>query len=95
MGFDYLNLVASGIVFFVYGISCIISVIFTLSLDTYRKIDEKLNLDVLSVRFISPLDLNINLLDDWLMRNNKIVGPLLIVLSTVDLKLLFNIIYTF
>lgn len=92
---DPVNLALSTVVFFVYSVTCIISVIFTLSLDAYRKIDEKLRLDLISNRIINPLDINIDWLDTFLMSNNKTVGPLLILLSTIDLKLLFNIIYTF
>jgi hypothetical protein len=92
---DPVNLALSAVVFFVYSVACIVSVIFTLSLDTYRKIDEKMRLDLISSRIINPLDINIDWLDTFLMSNNKTVGPLLILLSTIDLKLLFNIIYTF
>lgn len=94
-GYDYFSLLLSGIVFLIYGVSCIISLVFTLSIETYRKIDEKLNLDIISDRIINPLDVDIKWVDAWLMRHNKIVGPLLILLSTIDLKLLLNIIYTF
>ena len=94
MGYDNFNLLLSGFVFFVYASACIISVIFTLSLDTYRKIDEKLKMDIISSRIINPLDINIDWVDSFLMSNNKTVGPLLILLCTVDLKLLFNLIST-
>jgi hypothetical protein len=41
---------------------------------------------------INPLERNIDWLDNWLMSHNKTVGPLLILLSIVDLKLWLEII---
>ena len=90
---DPLTLALSAIVFFVYGVTCLICVVFTLWPETYRKIDEMLKLDVISARVVNPLDIDIEWFDKLLMENNKTVGPLLILLSTIDLKLLFNLLY--
>ena len=79
----------------IYGTICIISLIFTLSLDTYNNIDEKLNLEILSTQVVTVLDTNINFLEIWIMNHNKIVGPLLTALSLIDMKLFFNIIRDF
>jgi len=85
----------STIIFLIYGTICIISLIFTFSLDTYNNIDEKLNLEILSTQVVTVLDTNINFLEIWIMNHNKIVGPLLTALSLIDMKLFFNIIRDF
>jgi len=89
---EQLDWFLSAAVFIVYGTICIICLIFTVSLDTYYKIDRKLNLDLLSNNILTPLDANIIWLDDWLFANHTIVGPLLIFLSLIDMKILFEII---
>lgn len=85
----------STIIFLIYGTICIISLIFTFSLDTYNNIDEKLNLEILSTQVVTVLDTNINFLEIWIMNHNKLVGPLLTALSLIDMKLFFNIIRDF
>ena len=92
MGFDIFNLLLSSMLFFLYGSICVIAIIFTFSLDIYIKIDEMLKLDILSTRILTPLEININWLDNWMKSHNKILGPILILLSLIDLKLLVDII---
>jgi len=90
MGFDML---LNSIVFFIYSSVCIISIIFTFSLDAYIKIDEKLNLDIFSNPIITSLEIKIDWFDKWAMQHNKVLGPILIILSIIDLKILFTLIY--
>ncbi|MDD4980960.1 MAG: hypothetical protein PHC54_06835 [Candidatus Omnitrophica bacterium] len=92
MEFNSFDLLASGSVFLIYGTTCILSVIFTFSLDTYRDIEEKLGSNVLSSRILSPLDRNIDWLNSQLARYNKISGPVLILFSLFNLNSLFGII---
>lgn len=95
MEFDIFNneLLFKSIVFFIYGIITVVAIIFTFSLDAYRKIDEKLNLNIiLTPIIINPLERNIKSFDAWLMEHNRTVGPLLVILSIVDLKLWLDII---
>jgi hypothetical protein len=80
--------------FFIYGSICIVSTLFTFFLDTYRKIDETLNLDVFITPFKSPLDREIDFFNVWLTNHNRIVGPILILISLVDLKFWFDFINT-
>jgi hypothetical protein len=82
----------SAIVFFIYGTICLISLVFTFSIDTYNSLDEKLKLEIFSSPITTPLDKSVNIVDNWILENNKIFGPLLIALSLVDMKLFFNII---
>jgi len=95
MGFDPFNLLLSFIVFIIYGSVCGIAIVFTFFLDIYLKIDEKLRFEFLAPRKLNPLEINIQWFDAWLIRHNKIAGPLLILLSMIDLKLFFNIINSF
>ena len=44
---------------------------------------------------IDFLEKNIDWFDNWLIANNKIVGPILILLSLIDLKLWLDIIKLF
>ena len=74
----------------VYGSACIISLIFTFSLDKYRDIEEKINFNFLPNTSVTPLDVNINILDAWLAEHNRIVGPILVLLSVLDLKFLIT-----
>jgi hypothetical protein len=76
----------------VYGGICIIAAIFTLSIETYSKIEDKINFGIFSNSLVTVLDTNINFFDLWLTRNNKIIGPILVLLSLLDLKLFFAII---
>ncbi|MGE5197668.1 MAG: hypothetical protein ACM3IL_04115 [Deltaproteobacteria bacterium] len=89
---DTFNLLLSAIVFLIYGTICIISIIFTFFLDLYHKIDQALNISVIKARVLSPIERNITFIDDWLIDHNSIVGPFLVLLSLIDLKLSFNII---
>lgn len=95
MGFDTFDLLLSGWIFFIYSATCIISIIFTFSLELYRNIEEKLGSYIFSSRILSPLDKDIDWLNIWLMKHHKIVGPILISLSLVNLKLFFDIINNF
>ena len=90
MELDAFNTLLVTWVIFVYGNICIISLIFTFSLEIYSKIDQELNLEIISTRIINPLDIYIDKFDAWMTQHNKIVGPLLFLLSVIDLKLLYN-----
>ena len=90
-GADMLYYILSTITFLIYGSVFIISLIFTISLDAYNKIDEKLNLVVFSEPIITILDANLDFFEVWLKNNNRIAGSVLVFLSVVDLKLFFDI----
>ena len=92
---DPFNLILSTVVFMVYGTICIISIIFTFSLELYQKIDEMLSMNILKTPTLTPLEINFISIDTWLMNNNKIVGPILLILAIFDLKLSFSIINLF
>jgi len=92
MGIDIFSLLLSLIAFIIYGSICMISVVFTFSLDTYIKIHDLLNFDIFSSPILSPVERSIDWFDTWAMRNNVILGPILITLSIIDLKLFFDII---
>jgi len=87
-----LYILLSTSIFLTYGTICVISLIFTFSLETYNMIDEKLNLEIFSSHIVTILDTNINFMEVWIMNHNRVVGPLLTILSLIDLKLFFDII---
>jgi len=91
MEVEIFDLLFSAIIFLIYSAICIISVIFTFSLDTYLKINEKLNMEIIPGS-IAVFETGINWLDTWLVNHHKIVGPILILLSLFDIKLTFYII---
>lgn len=95
MELDIFDLLFSGIVFFIYGIICIISVIFTFSLPFFRKIDEFLSLQILARTSLKSWELNINQFDILMKKHNLLIGPLLIVLSILDIKFWLDIIWFF
>jgi len=92
MGFDAWDFLLSSIAFFIYGSICMISIAFTFSLDTYIKLHDMLNFNIFSSPILSPIERSIDWFDAWAMRNNVILGPILITLSVIDLKLFFDII---
>ncbi len=91
-GPDIFNLLLSAWLFLIYSTVCIISIIFTFSLEIYLRIEEKLNFYIFLDPILTPLDRSIDWLNVWLMKYNKITGTILIVLSLVDLKLFLDII---
>lgn len=94
MGFDGLDLLLSAAVFLIYSTACIICFIFTFSLDIYNKINDRLNTEIFLIEIINPLGRSIDWFDVWAMSNHKIVGPILMLLSLVDLRLGFYVINT-
>lgn len=92
---DVMGLLLSLIVFCIYGSICLIALVFTFSLDTYIKIHDALNFNLFSSPILSPIEKSIDWFDTWAMKNNIILGPVLIVLSLIDLRLFFEIIWSF
>ena len=87
---DPLLFLLSAWVFFIYSAICIISLIFTVSLSLYDRIDRKLGVDFLAKYAVNFFDRNVYAIDDWLKDHNRIVGPLLMLLSLIDLNLTFQ-----
>jgi allantoicase len=80
----------SGLIFLVYSSICIICLIFTFSLDVYAKIEGLFNSEYFSNTAITVLDKNLDWFDDWVTRNHRKVGPILVIFSIFDLKLVFD-----
>lgn len=82
-----------GLIFFIYGATCLLSIIFTFSIDLYRRIEEKAHLEIFSEPIINPLFAsNINWFDAWIQEKHKIIGPIFILLSAIDLHFWFRFI---
>ena len=92
-GFDTFTLSLSALAFLLYGAICIISIFFTFFLDVYRRMEERLGFNIIPYAGLTPLEVNIFSFNTWLVEHNKIIGPFLILLSILDLKLLFDIIF--
>lgn len=95
MGLDSFTMLFNSLIVFIYGSICIISAIFTFSIERYRKFDEILNLDIIASRFLTPLDINLEIIDEWLFAHNKSIGPVLILLSLLNAKLYFDVVKLF
>ena len=92
---DPFTLLISSTMLFVYGSILIISFIFTFSLDLYRKIDEKIKMEIIPARIVTVLDKNFDWFDNWLMAHNKAIGPVLILFSILNIKFSFDILKIF
>lgn len=93
LGTDPFVFLLKSLVLFIYGLIFAFSVIFTLSIESYRRLDEYLGMNFLTSRIINPIiESNINFLDEWLIKHHKIIGPLLILLSIIDTVMLLRFI---
>lgn len=93
MTVDLFNLIFSIIIFAIFGTMFILSAFYTFFLETFRKIDEILKVDLIPACILTPLEENISWVDAWLMSNNKIVGPILLLLCAIDIKFSLEIIF--
>ena len=92
MGVDFTGLLINWVIFLTYSITFLLCLIFTFSIDLYRKIEEKANLEIMSDPIlINPLlGGNISWLDLWLQENHKIVGPIFSFFSVIELHFWFK-----
>jgi hypothetical protein len=73
------------LVYFLYGATFVISVLFTFFLDLYLRIEEILSFN-LTQSASANLGKTAHLFDLWMVNHNKLIGPLLIVLSAYNMK---------
>jgi hypothetical protein len=73
------------LVYFIYGATLIMSVLFTFFIELYIKIEEILNFSFGQTSSAS-LGKGQNLFDLWMFNHNKLVGPILIALSVINIK---------
>ena len=92
MEVNFFDLVVNTIIFFIYGSACFISLIFTVSLEYYERLNNLMNLEFFSIKMVQPIESNIDKLDLWLMSHNRIVGPLFIIVTLLEMRFFFNII---
>ena len=93
---DLLGLIVSVVIFIIYSGACIISIIFTFSIETYRKIDELVNLSIMTDSILIPIvEQKINKFDLWAMEHHRFIGALLIIFSLLNLKLAFSLVNSF
>jgi len=82
-------------IFVLYGGACLLSLIFTISLDTYSRLDEKLNLEIFPNPVITPMDAEMNSFSLWLAKYHRVVGSLLVFFSLLSLKSIFILVNYF
>ncbi len=80
------------IVTFICTAVCGIGILFTFFLDIYLALDKKASWWIIPSLILTRMEKDINGFDQWLKSKHKIVGPLLIILSLVGLKMFFNLI---
>lgn len=80
------------VVFSVYSLVFVVSVIFTLSLEKYYTLERFLGTEFLHPTELSIFERNISSFNDWLIAHNKQAGPLLIILSFLDIFVLFGVV---
>jgi hypothetical protein len=91
MGFDIFTVGIQTLFGAVYGSICLLSLIFTFSLDTYLRIEEKLGYEIFSTPLLTSLEADIDWLDIWLKERHRAVGGILMVLSFCDVLLAFTL----
>ena len=92
---DIFIFLVSTFIFIIYSVVCFLSVIFTFSLDTYRRIDAALNVNLFSVSILNPLMRHVYVFESWLMRHHKFAGLIMVASSIFDIKLAFDFINRF
>lgn len=92
---DPIIMLVSLILFVIYSIIMVITVIFTFFLNSYKNMDEKLKIELIPSYTLTPIEQNINTIDEWLIRHNKLVGPILMALCALDIKLSFDLLVHF
>ena len=80
------------VVSLVYGLCCIIGLLFAFFLGKYEKIEEKLDFSLLSAPVVTSLDIQIDIMDCWLKKYNKTVG---ITLSALSICIIVSLIKLF
>jgi len=87
---DSLIFLAKYFVLFIYGAALIISIIFTFFINTFNRLNEILNVSFVSTKTLNPLESNVDFLNEWLIARNKVIGPILILLSLLDMVILLR-----
>ncbi|MCM8757577.1 MAG: hypothetical protein NC903_00750 [Candidatus Omnitrophica bacterium] len=86
IGWDIFDLFFLFIIITIYLPTFILSLIFTLSIKLYQKIEEIVAIDIIPSALITPLDRNITTFNEWMIQNHKIVGPIMVILSFYNLS---------
>lgn len=92
---DLFIILCKFIVLFIYGTICILSIIFTFAIKAYIRLEDLLNMEFLSQGTMNPLKTEVNFINDWLLAHHKIIGPILICVSFLDIVMFFKILNAF
>jgi hypothetical protein len=81
---EYLGWPLSVLVLLIYGLCCVMTILFTFFPEQYRRTEEILSLSFFPNTAVNPLDINVNLVDSWAKQHNKGVGVVLSVFSVFN-----------
>ncbi|MCX5714401.1 MAG: hypothetical protein NT033_06250 [Candidatus Omnitrophica bacterium] len=87
MGSDEGRFLLTVLVYFIYGSSLVISILFTFFVEQYVKVEEILSFNLGQSSASANLGRTQNLFDLWMINHNKLVGPIMIILSLANIKL--------
>ena len=77
----------------IYSSTCVLCLLLVISREKYLEIESIVGRVIFVCLVLAPvLEVNINWIHDWLISYNWIVGPVLVLLSIIDLKLFFFLI---
>ncbi|MFA5145668.1 MAG: hypothetical protein WC723_06690 [Candidatus Omnitrophota bacterium] len=87
-----IDIILSAMVIFINLFICVIAIILTFFRDLYIKIDKKLNKTIFSTLFFPILDTKTYYFDSWMFKYHKIIGPILLLVSLIDMLLFLTLI---
>ncbi len=90
MAFGFFEFLLAVVACGTYSLCCLASLIFAFSLETYRKIDERLNLELFSAEILNPLSRKHAGFEAWLTQFHKISGLILAFISLAEIKFWFS-----
>jgi len=76
----YLNITIYGI----YAVTLILTVIFTVSMQLYSKIEDNVDIKIVKTPIYTPLEEEISILDDMMKKHHIVMGVILTVLCILD-----------
>lgn len=94
MMLDLFDILVSVFAYSLYGVIFVLSIVFTFWLESFRDIERRLMVYIIPAQATNPLEIEIQTFSEWLYAHHGIVGPMLIVLSLLDIKFSFELIRT-
>lgn len=93
MEMDFIYFIVGGAIFSIYVAAFVLSLFYAFAFEKYKKIEELLYFDIFTTPGVGGLDSQIDRVDVVLNRNHQVVGIFLVLLSSIDLVLFFNLLF--